>query len=102
MVAEAYRELEREGYPEERVRVEAAADVRYVGQNSDLGIPLPDGSLKLDSLAALREAFEAEHETTYGYRSPEGPEQFVNLRIIARGLRPPGEVPTDIVMVLPL
>jgi len=87
MAAEAYRELEREGYSEEVVRVEVAADIRYVGQNSDLGIPLPDGSLKLDSLAALREAFEAEHETTYGYRSPEGPVQFVNLRVVARGLR---------------
>jgi len=87
MVVEAHRELEREGYSEERVRVEATADIRYVGQNSDLGIPVPGGSLKLDSLAALREAFELEHETTYGYRSPEGPVQFVNLRIVARALR---------------
>ena len=86
MARKAFQELDREGYSRERTRVQAIADIRYVGQNSDLGIALSDGSLHLDSLAALREAFEQEHEITYGYRSPGGPVQFVNLRLVARGL----------------
>ncbi len=87
MARNAYQELNREGYSRKRAQLHAIADIRYVGQNSDLSIALSDGSLRLDSLAALREAFEQEHEITYGYRSPGGPVQFVNLRLVARGLR---------------
>lgn len=87
MVSKAHQELSQEGYSNERAQIQAVADIRYVGQNSDLGIALPNGSLKPESLAALREAFEQEHELTYGYRSTGGPVQFVNLRVVARGLR---------------
>ena len=87
LVRKAYDDLAWEGYANERAQIQAIADVRYVGQNSDLAIPLPNGSLRLESLAILREAFEQEHEHTYGYRVPESPVQFVNLRVIARGLR---------------
>ncbi|MBI2358852.1 MAG: hypothetical protein HYV04_08100 [Deltaproteobacteria bacterium] len=83
----AHEDLEREGYANEKARVQAIADIRYVGQNSDLGIAMPNGSVRLESLALLREAFEQEHERTYGYRVPQSPVQFVSLRVVARGLR---------------
>jgi N-methylhydantoinase A len=87
LASRARTDLEREGYTNERSQIQAIADVRYVGQNSDLGIALGKGSEKIESLAFLREGFEREHERTYGYRVPESPVQFVNLRVIARGLR---------------
>lgn len=87
LAGSAHDDLEWEGYANERAQIQTIADIRYVGQNSDLGIALPNGSVKLESLALLREAFEQEHERTYGYRVPESPVQFVNLRVIARGLR---------------
>jgi N-methylhydantoinase A len=87
LVIKAYEDLEREGYRNERARIQAIADVRYVGQNSDLGIALPDGSVGIESFAQLREAFEQEHQQTYGYRVSDSPVQFVNLRVIARGQR---------------
>jgi len=87
MVADARRDLAREGYRDGRVGIQAVADLRYVGQNSELSIPLPGETLEAAGLSALREAFEREHETTYGYRSAKEPIQFVNLRLVARGLR---------------
>ncbi|MDP3767643.1 MAG: hydantoinase/oxoprolinase family protein, partial [Dehalococcoidia bacterium] len=86
MATDARRDLAREGYGDGRVVIQAMADLRYVGQNSELSIHLPSETLERAGLAALREAFESEHETTYGYRSPKEPVQFVNLRLVARGL----------------
>src|SRR6185503_20132719 len=42
---EALATLAAEGYPLERVRLEAHADLRYVGQASELVIPVPDTRL---------------------------------------------------------
>ncbi len=93
MREDAYGELQREGYPRDRVRLRAAADIRYVGQNTDLTIPLPDTPGTRVDLAALQEAFEHEHEVTYGYRSPGEPVQFANLRLVAQGVREAGAFP---------
>jgi len=87
MVTDARRDLAREGYGDGRVGIQAMADLRYVGQNSELSIPLRGETLEPAGLTPLREAFESEHETTYGYRSPKEPVQFVNLRVVARGLQ---------------
>jgi N-methylhydantoinase A len=87
LMTDAYLELEGEGFPRERVSMEAAADIRYVGQNAELSIPLPNtGSGSLD-LRALRDAFEAEHEVQYGYRSAQEALQFTSLRVVARAVR---------------
>ena len=87
MSAKAYDDLASEGYPRDRVRLQVLSDMRYVGQNSELTIPLPEAFLGSGDWAALREAFEQEHQATYGYRSTREPIQFINLRIVAEGLR---------------
>ncbi len=87
MSAKAYDDLASEGYPGDRVRLQVLSDMRYVGQNSELTIPLPEAFLGSGDWAALREAFEQEHQATYGYRSTREPIQFINLRIVAEGLR---------------
>ncbi len=54
---------------------EAAYDVRYRGQSFELTVrgaePEP---------AAVREAFEAQHEERYGYRDPDGEIEVVTIR----------------------
>jgi N-methylhydantoinase A len=87
MTAEALVTLAQEGYPRDQVRLDAQADMRYVGQASELVIPIADGRLEPARLPALREAFGREYAATYGYASDEELE-LVNVRLVATGLRP--------------
>src|SRR6185369_4681786 len=49
LIEEARRDLAAEGFPSERVSLEAFADIRYASQNSELSIPVgSDASLELD------------------------------------------------------
>ncbi len=52
------------------------ADLRYAGQSFELTIPLRE--LRPEQ---MREAFEREHERTYGHKAPDDPVELVNLRV---------------------
>ncbi len=88
LAAEARRRLEADGFGEESVRIEREASLHYRGQTWELSVPAPDGPLDEAALAALDEAFGAEHERTYGHRAgPEEPVELVSIRVLGRGLR---------------
>src|SRR5690606_35831800 len=61
-----------------------SADVRYRGQASQLTVKLAGERLDDETLRTLRADFEAEHQTTFGYTSPEEKIEVVNLRLTAR------------------
>lgn len=84
---EALATLAAEGYEADAVTLDFAADLRYVGQGSELTIPLPSGTLTLTAVEALRTGFAKEYAATYGYASDEEIE-MVNLRLVATGRRP--------------
>jgi N-methylhydantoinase A len=52
----------------EQVKVRRSASMRYAGQAFELQVRLPDHDLSRDDLPALADAFEAEHEHSYGHR----------------------------------
>jgi N-methylhydantoinase A len=83
---EARAALAADGHGEEDLALEFLADLRYVGQGSELTIPLPGARLDAVTLTALREAFRKEYATTYGYATTEDLE-LVNVRVIATGVR---------------
>jgi N-methylhydantoinase A len=87
MTDEALATLAQEGYPRAQVRLDAQADLRYVGQSSELVISLRGDRITADRLPALREAFAREYATTYGYATGEALE-LVNVRLVATGVRP--------------
>ena len=60
---------------------ELSLDMRHVGQNFELGVPMPDG------LADLHGRFLEAHERAYGFRNPEDAVEVINVRLAAR-LRP--------------
>ena len=58
------------------------ADMRYVGQAFELVVPVPSPPLDPQAIAGLAEAFEEEHEATYGHRYPgKKAVQIVSLRV---------------------
>src|SRR5206468_2085370 len=69
----------RDAVGEEQAELQATYEMRYRGQSFELAIP---GSLGPDP-EELREAFEVEHETRYGYRDAEQSVELVTIRITA-------------------
>jgi N-methylhydantoinase A len=91
-LVEALASLEREaesllsaqGYGADRVEIERSADLKYQGQSFELGVPLGPAAIGLDAFSRLAEAFDKEHERTYGHKAEGDPIQIVNLRLTAR------------------
>src|SRR3989441_428130 len=91
-LVEALASLEREaesllraqGYGADRVEIERSADLKYQGQSFELSVPLGPSAIGIDGLSRLAEAFDKEHERTYGHKAEGDPIQIVNLRLTAR------------------
>ncbi len=73
----------------EEARRELVVDMRYIGQNYELGVMVPEthgGGLPLaEELARL---FHATHERSYGHHNAEAPIEIVNLRVTGIGRLP--------------
>jgi N-methylhydantoinase A len=84
---EAYRGLAQDmarhlRYDPEEIKLTRFANLRYVGQAYELTVPVPDRILTPDSVAALAQSFEAEHERMYGHRFPGKKDvQCITLRL---------------------
>jgi len=91
-LVEALASLEREaesllraqGYGADRVEIERSADLKYQGQSFELAVPLGPAAMGIDGISRLAEAFDKEHERTYGHKAEGDPIQIVNLRLTAR------------------
>ncbi len=78
--ARGRQEVESEGIPPDRSRVERFLDMRYRGQSYELTIPFSE------QFAA---AFHDFHKTTYGYAREDAPLEIVNIRVRAIGATEP-------------
>ncbi|WP_089940587.1 hydantoinase/oxoprolinase family protein [Candidatus Entotheonella palauensis] len=81
--------FEAEGLAPEQRSLHVVLDMRYVGQNFELSVPLDHAVLAAlfqggftDRLCAL--FFEA-HDRQYGYHNPAAPVEIMNYRVTARG-----------------
>ena len=81
MAAEGRAALAGDGYAQDSVVLRFAADLRYLGQSSQLTVPLPAGF----EAAALLAAFEAMYLATFSYVAAGDPVELVNLRLTAIG-----------------
>ena len=67
------------------VEWQRSADLRYAGQSWDIELDF-DGEITAESLAALAERFEQEHDRTYGLRLEAGsPVELRALRVVVLG-----------------
>ena len=78
--------LAAEGYPENTVTFTLKIDLRYVGQSSELTVPLRGERFDAPALDALKADFQRAYRETFGYANDE-PLELVNLRLSARGRR---------------
>ncbi|GAB7094341.1 hydantoinase/oxoprolinase family protein [Halolamina litorea] len=93
-VATAFAELRAEGDSElagenvrpERREFERVADLRYAGQSFEVSVPVPEGEIDAEALAAVEERFHDRHEARYGHADPTEAVELVTLRLHARGV----------------
>jgi N-methylhydantoinase A len=63
-------------------------DLRYVGQEFTLSVPVKLAQLKRGDRTVIRAAFDELYERRYAHHSPEEPVEMVNIRLNAIGKRP--------------
>ena len=63
--------------------IERLADIRYVGQASELVVPLPAGPYTAASRAALMQAFEASYVAAFTRTPPTTQVEIINVRVSA-------------------
>jgi len=72
-----------EELPKERQLLEAALDMRYVGQNFEITVLLEADDAALPAAPELLQRFFAAHERSYGFSSKDDPVEIVNYRLSA-------------------
>jgi N-methylhydantoinase A len=89
LVTDAVEELHREGYqgPVEALRT---VSMRYLGQNYEQEIPVPEGEIDDSTVATLVERYHDQHEAFYGYAMRENVCELAHFNVTAIGhVKPP-------------
>jgi N-methylhydantoinase A len=89
MRAELIARFVGEGFAPDSVQITAGADLRYVGQSSEITVPLSSPTLSDTLLREAEENFEAEFARTYGHVGARKAFELVTFRLVAtvaRGL----------------
>jgi N-methylhydantoinase A len=82
MAVDGRAALAGEGYDQTAIQLRFAADMRYLGQSSQLMVQMPDG--RYDA-SALHADFECLYAETFGYTAKGEAVELVNLRLSAAG-----------------
>lgn len=90
--ARATEWFDREEIAADRRSVVRGVDMRYTGQNHELGVDAPEGPVTADTVRLLVERFHEAHERMYGYRTESDPVEAVTFRVQAVGSVPRARV----------
>ena len=80
---QARERMKAEGVEDDRVELQRTIDMRYTGQWRSIAVPV-DG--RVESLDALRKAFEAEHEREHAYKRDQSPVEVYRINLRAVGV----------------
>jgi N-methylhydantoinase A len=80
--------LEDEGVAEEGRAYQRSMDLRYVGQEFWLQIPVSALEVRDADVEAIRRRFDDVHDRRFGHAAQDEPLELVNVRLTARGARP--------------
>ena len=80
---DAAKDLDPAGLPADRIRIQRYAGLCYPGQNFDVAVSVPDGTISLDTLAT---AFHDLHEAERGYAFRDTAPELRQLRVVVTGV----------------
>jgi len=84
MVAQASATLRHAAHAQRQIHL----DLRYVGQEFTLQVPVSVEAIAAGDRAGIRAAFDALYEHRYAHHSPDEPVEMVNIRLALIGKRP--------------
>jgi N-methylhydantoinase A len=84
MEEQAMAELVAEGVKQDEMAFERHADMRYMGQEHTVKVPLPGGKITGEMVPEINERFHSLHEVTYTFRL-DTPVELVNYHVTALG-----------------
>ena len=84
MEQQAQDDLAGEGVQHQNMALERFADMRYLGQEHTVKVPLPGGRITSDVMPDVNERFHSLHEQTYTFRL-DTPVELVNYHVTALG-----------------
>jgi N-methylhydantoinase A len=90
MVREAGTALRHSGQAQRQIHL----DLRYVGQEFTLQVPVTLDQIKAGDHGTIRNAFDALYEHRYSHHSPDEPVEMVNVRLAVIGQRPRLQFPS--------
>jgi N-methylhydantoinase A len=82
------RQLARDTIAQEAADFTFFADLRYVGQEHTIAIPVRHPDLLSGDFSGLRLLFDAEHDQRYGQAAPDERLEIVNVRLVVTAGRP--------------
>ena len=85
--ADGEAQLARDGISREGATFAFNADLRYVGQEHALQIPIDSPAMLTGDIARVRELFHVEHDQRYGQAAIEEALEIVNLRLVLTAAR---------------
>jgi N-methylhydantoinase A len=92
LVAESVGELAAQGHRPEAVEVYRGLEMRYLGQNYELELPLTFERLDEDASGRLWAAFHRAHEARFGFAIPGEVIEIVNYAVTATARTPKPEI----------
>ena len=84
MEGQALQEMAAEDVDEGDMAFQRFADMRYMGQEHTVKVPLPNGQITAEAMPDINERFHKLHEQTYTFRL-ETPVELVNYHVTALG-----------------
>lgn len=84
MEAQAAQDLARQHVTAANMVFQRSADMRYLGQEHTVKVPLPSGAITIEKMPEIDERFHQLHEHTYTFRL-ESPVELVNYHLTALG-----------------
>ena len=79
--------IEKEKAAINSIKTQAFFDLRYIGQEFFLTIPVSEEEIMSGDGKAIRASFDNMHEMRYGHKATEESLEIVNIRLTAYGLR---------------
>ncbi|MFC1869543.1 hydantoinase/oxoprolinase family protein, partial [Thermodesulfobacteriota bacterium] len=95
MVIDGRTTIEKEGVETDAIRTPAFFDLRYIGQEFFLTIPVSEEEIYSGNRETIRASFDNLHDMRYGHKAGDEPLEIVNIRLTALGVRKKAAISED-------
>ena len=85
MIVRAEALLSSEGINTTHVSYQPYLDLRYIGQEFTLSVPVSKSTIESGDVLNIRKAYDELHDRNYGHYATDEPVEMVNLRVVSTG-----------------